>query len=49
MAEMAKKVADKAIDSVKDAVKTTISKGKEVIQDTWNAVKESKLNPLNWF
>ena len=49
IAEMAKKVADKAIDSVKDAVKTTISKGKEVIQDTWNAVKESKLNPLNWF
>ena len=49
MAEMAKKVADKAIDSVKDAVRTTISKGKEVIQDTWNAVKESKLNPLNWF
>ena len=45
MAETAKKVADKAIDSVKDAIKTTISKGKEV----WDAVKESKLNPLNWF
>ena len=49
IAETAKKVADKAIDSVKDAVKTAISKGKEFIQDTWNAVKESKLNPLNWF
>ncbi|OOR97998.1 hypothetical protein B0187_09865 [Haemophilus paracuniculus] len=47
--EVAKKVADKVIDTVADTVKKVASKTVEVAKKAWTAVKESKLNPFNWF
>lgn len=47
--QVAKKVADKVIDTVADTAKKVVSKGVEVAKKAWTAVKESKLNPLNWF
>ena len=48
VAETAKKVADKVIDEVKDIAKSVVSTVSSAVKSTWNFVKESKLNPLNW-
>ena len=45
LANVARKVANKTIDTVASGVKNFIEKGSEII----TSIKESKLNPLNWF
>ncbi|MCK3654342.1 hypothetical protein A4G19_00730 [Pasteurellaceae bacterium Macca] len=44
-----KKIANRAIDAVADTAKSVISTVKEGVESVWEEVKNSKLNPFNWF
>jgi hypothetical protein len=47
--ETAKRVANTVIDATKEFVKDAFSAVSDLAERSWNAIKESKLNPCNWF